>query len=1511
MRSIQQKNKTGFQQLGSFHLITVHRLVKTLLVTCLLLLSGLALAAPSLLVSGSPNRSAPSALSGSELTGNAYIFIGSPTNVQRVRFYLDNPPPATARQTENLGPYDFSGTAPDDTAYPFNTGSVSDGQHTVYAEITYIDTTTQLLSAAFTINNAIPALSFSPSSLSFTTSESDPASQNKTVTLQASENTASTIFLSDDANWLSVSPTSGSVPLDVTVTVNPAGLAPGNYTGTVEATGDGVSSASLSVSLTVVADQPSDFALMVSTNPDRSAATTLQGSTVAGQIYVFVPAQANMTRVQFYIDNPNKAGSPDQTENLAPYDMAGTQANDTAVPYDSTLLPDGDHTVTAVIATSDAGTHEITDFFSVTNQGPLLTFSQGSLSGSRHVDNPEPVVQTVDLTASDSSNASFSLASNAAWLSGSADSGTTPATVTVTANPAGLPAGVYTGALSATANGYSQGNLTFTLTITDGAQGLLTTPTSMNFEGQPDSPIASQTLNVSHSANETHDFTVSTNAPWLNASPTSGSTPQGITISADSSGLTTGNYSGVITISSPTNTAVEVPVTMVLSSNDKCAPIPCGDVRVSLPYQLTFTEGQGHYPDRNGWGTGFTWIDKPSNGTGYIPDNLEMNFFQGVLQLTTTAGIQYKSVNTQDNALAVGFAAPNQVTHISTEVLNIPPGSGNYEQAGLWFGNNEDNYVKLVVMSTPQGLRIHYLMELGGVTATEKVISAGSLSGLDITLSMSVNPYERNVDLAYKIEGGTTQQAGTVSPPDEFFSFDAAGIDPEIGTRSFTGILATHRNGSTPLTYLFDEFTLEAGGGPLAPDTAVEFVRKDYDFSFPTSMVWGPDNRLYVTELFGTIHALTFDANMNLINDQVIESLVNAVGPRLTLGITTSPDSTPTNVELWVAHSSPSVDNGEANSGMVTRLGGSNFATVEHVITGLPRAIANHSINSIHFGPDNLLYIAIGGNTGAGAPNQSGSEFGERAEQPLSAAILVADVFAPLFDGTCANPIDIYGPAPCDVVTYATGLRNSYDFVFHSNGRMYATDNGLGVTGTYPPKPEPVCTGFGNTASYKNGGHNPGPQPDLLLLIEQDKYYGHPNPYRDECVFKDGSYQNVAPLPNWEPPIYVIGDHTSSNAIIEYKGAEGCVGDFLNGQLLVTNYSIGDDIFRIQLNANGDGVIEGEPLITGFNDPLPLAGNPSGVLFVGQFGGSKLTSLQPVSLGCWQTLAPSPTNLLDASAAAIGNKMYVVGGKNASGHLSTLWIYDALSDSWSQGANLPGVGVENPAVVAHNGLLYVFGGSTGPFSGAVNNAAVYNPSTGNWQSLAGMPTARGGATAQSVNGQIIVAGGMNSSGSSLATVEAFNPSTGLWLNLPPMQTRRDNPGSAVLNGEFYVFGGRTRNADGTAPEPALATVEKYNASNGSWVSQTPMPTGRRAMSVGTANGKAQITGGEHNPSNVSGVFEQNEEYDPDTNSWRSLTSAPTPRHGAATATINDIVHSVGGGVQSGTSYSTIHEALRF
>lgn len=124
----------------------IHPLLATLFLCIVWSIHVSALAAPAVLVSEFANRSAPIALSGAELQGTRYIFVGPDTGVKRVDFYLDNPPPSTTHSIERVKPFDFNGTEANLTAKPFDTASIQDGQHSVYATIHYDNGSTELLS---------------------------------------------------------------------------------------------------------------------------------------------------------------------------------------------------------------------------------------------------------------------------------------------------------------------------------------------------------------------------------------------------------------------------------------------------------------------------------------------------------------------------------------------------------------------------------------------------------------------------------------------------------------------------------------------------------------------------------------------------------------------------------------------------------------------------------------------------------------------------------------------------------------------------------------------------------------------------------------------------------------------------------------------------------------------------------------------------------------------------------------------------------------------------------------------------------------------------------------------------------------------------------------------------------------------------------------------------------------------------------------------------------------------
>src|SRR5262249_19156291 len=71
----------------------------------------------------------------------------------------------------------------------------------------------------------------------------------------------------------------------------------------------------------------------------------------------------------------------------------------------------------------------------------------------------------------------------------------------------------------------------------------------------------------------------------------------------------------------------------------------------------------------------------------------------------------------------------------------------------------------------------------------------------------------------------------------------------------------------------------------------------------------------------------------------------------------------------------------------------------------------------------------------------------------------------------------------------------------------------------------------------------------------------------------------------------------------------------------------------------------------------------------------------------WATGAPIPVPHSQSKAAAVGDKIYVPGGFVGS-PINNMQIYDAITNSWSNGLNLP-QSRSGAAVVAFNGKVYI------------------------------------------------------------------------------------------------------------------------------------------------------------------------------------------------------------------------------
>jgi Polysaccharide lyase len=126
----------------------------------------------------------------------------------------------------------------------------------------------------------------------------------------------------------------------------------------------------LSIESASAATRPS---LALSLSPDRSGAVGLDGSTVKGKIYVFVKNSRNIGKVDFYLDGRWRTKPPVQTDTRAPFDFAGTAADGTALPYETTRLADGSHTIRAVLTWSDGTSSNRRWDFTVANRGATAT----------------------------------------------------------------------------------------------------------------------------------------------------------------------------------------------------------------------------------------------------------------------------------------------------------------------------------------------------------------------------------------------------------------------------------------------------------------------------------------------------------------------------------------------------------------------------------------------------------------------------------------------------------------------------------------------------------------------------------------------------------------------------------------------------------------------------------------------------------------------------------------------------------------------------------------------------------------------------------------------------------------------------------------------------------------------------------------------------------------------------------------------------------------------------------
>lgn len=285
--------------------------------------------------------------------------------------------------------------------------------------------------------------------------------------------------------------------------------------------------------------------------------------------------------------------------------------------------------------------------------------------------------------------------------------------------------------------------------------------------------------------------------------------------------------------------------------------------------------------------------------------------------------------------------------------------------------------------------------------------------------------------------------------------------------------------------------------------------------------------------------------------------------------------------------------------------------------------------------------------------------------------------------------------------------------------------------------------------------------------------------------------------------------------------------------------------------------------------------------------GTSATPTAPPGL-IWHTRAPMPTPRLEAGAAVVNGKVYVIGGFSGSA-LTTNEEYDPVTDTWTTKASMP-TARRSPVVAAVNNKIYAIGGMNYINNNQVTYSYVteeYDPTTNIWTTKGAMPP--GNAVnpilgnrfiaGTAINGKIYIAVFNNNGTPPLSSTFEYDPGTDTWnINKAPVPFGNDQYAVAAVSGKFYSL-----TANSFAEYDPVADIWTIRPSSPQKLSQM------RLVALPSKN-KLYAIGGFI----ASDIHDTVQEYDPNSNIWTTQISVPIPRHSTATTEVGGKVYTFGG-----------------
>lgn len=253
----------------------------------------------------------------------------------------------------------------------------------------------------------------------------------------------------------------------------------------------------------------------------------------------------------------------------------------------------------------------------------------------------------------------------------------------------------------------------------------------------------------------------------------------------------------------------------------------------------------------------------------------------------------------------------------------------------------------------------------------------------------------------------------------------------------------------------------------------------------------------------------------------------------------------------------------------------------------------------------------------------------------------------------------------------------------------------------------------------------------------------------------------------------------------------------------------------------------------------------------------------PTAAPRWYTMASMPTARFGLALASYENRIYAIAGETADGMTGAVERYDPVANTWERAGDKP-TPVTDASAAVIGGKIYIPGGRLA--SGAASNdLEIYDPSQDRWTQAASMPVALSAYALAVFEGQLYLFGGWDGR-QAVSAVYRYEPESDTWTLKTPLPAPRAFAAAAVSGGKIYLLGGY----DGrrALPDNAIYQPDRDDGSQDPWKAGQALPSARYGIGAASLADIIYIVGGEGDQAVAQNVLA----YLPQRDEWQDLES---------------------------------------